>query len=230
MSYLREKMTQDEEIQFQEDLQKNPEFKDKAISMARLAKGMTEAGTSKDKDLKEAFLASDEAAIRNIAKKAVEVSNTTGSGNSFRKYATILSIAASLIFIIYFGFLYHEYSKTTSLGETYAARYDKSIMRGEENPRVEKEINELVDNVYFNRDLNKTLKRLAVLWEVSTQDTYNDFTNFAPEIGWALATGYLKDNNKEEAMTIISRMAEIYDANTIIGKRARALQKSILQI
>ena len=125
------------------------------------------------------------------------------------------------------GFLYHDYSMTTTLGEQYAMKFESSILRGEENPIINEELETLINNVYNKKDLGNTLKRLAILWEVSTQDTYNNYTEYAPQIGWALATGYLKDNNKEEASMILQKMAILYEANTAMGRRVRELQAEL---
>lgn len=233
MSFLQGKMAPEEESKFKEELLKNPAFKEKAISMARLAKGLSQVGNENDKVLKEAMLSSDEEAIKSIAKQATTGLKTDSKSKIVplkRKYITILSVAASLLFIIYFGFLYNDYRKTITLGDQYAMRYELSTVRGDVNPEVEKEIETLVNNVYDKKDLSKSLKRLAVLWEVSTQETFNDYTNFSSDIGWALATGYLKENNKEEAVAVLEKMAKIYDGDTVMGKKVRDLQDKLLKL
>lgn len=245
MSYLQGKMSNEEESAFLEELKNDEDFKAKAINIARLAKGISQVGEERDKILKEALLSVDEATIRAIAqdatkaKVAVNAADIIGSESkqaktkvvSFKqKYATILSVAASLLFIVYFGFLYNDYSKTLALGDQYASTYDTSTMRGDEQPEVEKEVESLINNVYNNTDLSASLKRLAVLWEVSTMETYNDYTNYASELGWALATGYLKDNNKADAKAVLEKMAKLYDADSAMGKKVRELQEKIANL
>ena len=100
-------------------------------------------------------------------------------------------------------------------------------MRGEEQLEVTKELETLINNVYNNNDLDATLKRLTVLWEVSTMDTYNDYTNHAPEIGWALATGYLKNNNRDDARVVLEKMAKLYDKDDAMGKKVRELLRKL---
>lgn len=226
MSFLQGKMAPEEESKFKEELLKNPAFKEKAISMARLAKGLSQVGNENDKVLKEAMLSSDEEAIKSIAKQATTGLKTDSKSKIVplkRKYITILSVAASLLFIIYFGFLYNDYRKTITLGDQYAMKYEPSIVRGDENPEIGKEVELLINNVYNNHDLDKTLKRLVVLWEVSTMETYNDYTEYTTQIGWALAVGYLKDNNKENAIKVLEKMTTQYDSNTAVGKRVKDL-------
>lgn len=224
MSFLCGKMTAEEETMFRNDINNDPLFKEQALNMARLAKGLSQVGNENDEVLKESLLSADEETIRNIAKEA------TKKFSIKRKYVTILSVAASLLFIIYFGLLYNDYRNTLALGDMYAMKYESSVSRGDEKPEVSTEVQTLVDNVYYKRDLDKTLKRLAILWEVSTQDTYNDYTEYAPQIGWALATGYLMDNNKEDAIVTLDKMAKIYDADTVMGKKARDLKDKLLRL
>lgn len=228
LSFLHGKMTAEEEVLFQNDLQKDPSLKEKAISLARLAKGLSQVGNENDKLLKEALLSSDEETIKNIAKQATMGNQATKKKViPFKKYATILSIAASLLFIVYIGFLYNDYRNTLALGDQYAMKFESSIARGDENSDVNKEIEKLINNVYNNTDLNATLKRLAILWEISTLDTLNDYTEYAPQIGWALATGYLKDNNKEDAIDVLEKLATQYDPNTEDDKRVKDLISKI---
>lgn len=231
MSFLRGEMTADDEVRFKEDLQTNPAFKEKAISMARLAKGIYQVGVENDLILKEALLSSDETTIRNISKQ----STTNCPSNNkkvvpFKKYENILSIAVSVLFMLYLGILYNNYRSTTNLGDQYALKFEFSIARGGESPDVGKEVEMLVDNVYNKKDLTVTLKRLAVLWELSTMDTYNDYIDYAPQIGWALATGYLKDNNKDEASAVLEKMCKLLDEDDSIGKLARELQAKINEL
>lgn len=241
MSFLQGKMSTEEEKSFFEELNKDEAFKAKAISIARLAKGITQVGQEKDRVLREVLLSVDEDTIRTIAKETTDNKECTidvatkeqtkaKTTPFYRKYATILSLAASLLLIVYFGILYNDYRKTLALGEQYAMAYDTSSIRGEEQPEVAKELETLVNNVYNKTDLSASLKRLAVLWEVSTMDTYNDYTNNAPEIGWALATGYLKDNNRKDAKAVLEKMAKLYEEDDPMGKKVRELLDKISKL
>ncbi len=257
MSFLRGEMTQDEEAKLKEELQNDPEFKEKAISLARLAKGMKQVGEENDKNLQEALLSTDEATVREIVKQVTEVKTAafqckppvTGQTNGTAKiipfknsYATILSIAASICLIVYLGFQFNEGRKESeyliSLGNQFAVPFQSisvteegGLLRGgditEEEDDIEKEVKELVNNVYSNKDLDNTLKRLAELWEDSTSDTSSDYSDYASQIGWALATGYLKDNNKKDAISILEEMANLYDKDTEMGKHVKELKELI---
>ena len=76
--------------------------------------------------------------------------------------------------------------------------------------------------------MNNTTYRLKILWEQAKQDTYNDYTDYSPYIGWNLAIGYLRNYEKAKARNVLSEMETIYDDNeTIIGKKVRELINTI---
>ena len=229
LSFLQGKMTQEEESSFIEELEKDPDLKVKAISMARLAKGLSQVGEERDKILKEAMLSVDEETVRNLAKQTTK--NTVSSKKSSKfNVATLLSLAASILLIVYLGFSYNDYRKTVALGDQYAKAYETSTIRGDEMPEVTQELEILINNVYNNEDLSATLEQLSFFWEVSTMNTYNVYTNYAPEIGWALATGYLKDNNRHDAKEVLDKMATLYEEDDPMGKKVRELQKRIADL
>ena len=75
--------------------------------------------------------------------------------------------------------------------------------------------------------LDETITRLSVLWQTAKQDTYNDYTDYTPYIGWYLAIAYLEDYDKDKAKDILAEMEELYPASTIMGNKVRNLLKEI---
>jgi sulfite reductase alpha subunit-like flavoprotein len=213
--YMQGKMNADEESSFMEELKNNDNLRNQAIAQARLVKGMKQV----DEELKDAFREADEQTIRRIAKEAI--------GNK-KHSARWLAIAASIVFIVFVGFKSYDYYDTTSLGREYANTFPTStIIRGEANTDVDTELTMLFNNVAEGKDLDNTTSRLATLWELSKQDTYNDYTDYAPYIGWNLAIGYLRNYEKAMARNVLSEMETIYDNETIIGIKVRDLIKAI---
>ena len=213
--YMEGKMNADEESSFMEELKNNDNLRNQAIAQARLVKGMKQV----DEELKDAFREADEQTIRRIAKEAI--------GNK-KHSARWLAIAASIVFIVFVGFKSYDYYDTTSLGREYANTFPTStIIRGEANTDVDTELTMLFNNVAEGKDLNNTTSRLKTLWELSKQETYNDYTDYAPYIGWNLAIGYLRNYEKTMARNVLSEMETIYDNETIIGKKVRKLIKTI---
>ena len=225
-SYLKGQMSADEEQKFLKELEEKPELKEKAIVMARLVKGLKEVGTEQDKAIIDAFLASSEEEVKAIAKKAtqekVAVAPHASKTVSIRKWVTI---AASLIFVVWLGFEYNDYRSTTGLGEEYGNVFTSSmISRGAESPTSgEKKLESLFANVKNGKKLDDAIHELSLCWELSTMDTYNDYTNYSAEIGWNLAIAYLKDNNKKDAKKVLEKLIETTEEGTAINIKAKEL-------
>ena len=202
-------MEADEEDAFQIELKNNEELRNQAIAQARLVKGMKQV----DEELKEMFQRTDEQTIRNIANRV------TARKNRSTRW---LAIAASVVFIVFVGFKSYDYYDTTNLGKEYANAFPtSSIVRGESNADVESELKALFDNVAQNRDLDNTTSRLKTLWELSKQESYNDYTDYSPYIGWNLAIGYLENYEKAKAKEILKEMKQVYPEGTALGDKIR---------
>ena len=215
--YLQGQMTKEEEQAFLEDVKKDPDFKARAIAAARLAKGISDVGKEQDKDIVNAFKIANKESVMDIAKKVVAEEKSTARIVAFKKGFKVMSVAASILFVIFVGFQYKEYNHVTSLGNNYAVLIDEPTFKGNESPVVD-EVLTLNKNVVEKKDLDNTIQRLEVLWELSKMKTYNDYTDFAPEIGWNLAIAYLKDNEKKKATSILQEMSMMYDKDTALGK------------
>lgn len=209
--YMQGKMNADEESAFIEELKNNADLRNQSIAQARLVKGMKQV----NEELREAFREADEQTIRRIAKEA------SGSKKSSTRWITI---AASIVFIVFVGFKSYDYYDTTSLGREYANTFPTStIVRGEANANVDTELTMLFNNVAEGKDLDNTTSRLQTLWELSKQDTYNDYTDYAPYIGWNLAIGYLENYEKAKAKDVLKEMKQVYPEGTAIGDKITTL-------
>lgn len=207
--FMQGLMEADEEDAFQIELKNNEELRNQAIAQARLVKGMKQV----DEELKEMFQRTDEQTIRNIANRV------TARKNRSTRW---LAIAASVVFIVFVGFKSYDYYDTTNLGKEYANAFPtSSIVRGELNTDVESELKALFDNVAQNRDLDNTTSRLKTLWELSKQESYNDYTDYSPYIGWNLAIGYLENYEKAKAKEILKEMKQVYPEGTALGNKIR---------
>lgn len=219
--FLQGKMDADEEAAFMEEMKNNEDLRNQAIAQARLVKGMKQV----DEELKDAFRQADEQTIKRIAKEASEASVSKKSS------ARWLAIAASVVFIVFVGFKSYDYYDTTSLGKEYANTFPTtSIIRGETNTDVETELSSLFNNVAECKDLDDTTFRLATLWELSKKDTYNDYTDFAPYIGWNLAIGHLENYEKARAVEVLIEMKQAYPERTVLGDKIREILKQISDV
>lgn len=209
--YLRGEMTAEEIVSFERELESNIELRSKAIAMARLVKSMKEVGQQQDQAVIDAFASADEDSVKMAAKKATEeIKKTKAKSLSF--YIRSFSAAASVVLLIGIGMYYYDYHKTVSLGEQYAMAFvdEQMSFRGSASPEVEKELSELFENVQKGENLDATIHRLSVLWELSTMDVYNDYTDYAPYIGWNLICSYLSNNDKRSTCMLLIQYNEKY--------------------
>ena len=237
VNYLKGRMTAEEEQLFMQELQANPELKAKAIAMARMVKGMKEVGSANDEELMGEFLAADSDEIKVAVRDAVSnnkdllIAAYKPDSPLWRRTATWLSVAASVALLIWAGIGYNDYRTTTGLGEQYSTVFTSSqLTRGGENGEVELKLMSLMDNIAQKKDMDNTLHELALCWELATQDTYNDYTDYAPEIGWNLAIGHLKNNDRKQAKAVLVKLTDIAPAGTTIGDKARELLKKVEEL
>ena len=234
--FLQGLMDVSEEAAFREELNSNKELRQRASVQARLIKGMKQA----DEELLNAFKKANGADLNqvllgikmrtNIRKGAAAFCDDDGdisdkpikmpSKSSIRKFIA----AASIILIFFVGYKSYDYYDTTSLGKEYANTFPiTSIIRGEANKNVETELIALFEKVTNDEDLDQTISSLAALWEIAKQDTYNDYTDYTPYIGWYLAIAYLEDYEKDRAMDILEEMELMYPEGTAIGDKVREI-------
>lgn len=103
------------------------------------------------------------------------------------------------------------------MGKEYATAFPLSTeIRGEEDDEVFEQLTVLFDNVANNRDIDNTIEQLDVLWQQSQSDTYNEYTTYAPYIGWNLANAYLLKYEKKEARMVLERMKADYSTDYMI--------------
>lgn len=229
-AYLRGEMSADEEAAFKEELESNDELRSQAIAVAHLAKAMKQVGERQDEDIKEALLSSDEESVRKIA---AEVTHKAKVIPLRRRLVKVVSLAACVLLLVGVGFQYYDFKKTIDLGQTFAGAvsYEQSISRGvskgAEEEKMAKELANLYANVQNGKDLDATIKRLSVLWEVSTLDTYNDYTQESPLIGWSLAIACLKNNDKKEAKEVLTKLVSKTEDGSDINLKAKALLKEL---
>ena len=220
-SFLRGEMSSEEETLFIDELKYNEELRNKAVATARMAKAMKTVGEENDSLVKEALLASDEHDIEMI------VNNVTRKRSKVLTLR-ILSVAASILILVISGWHYYDYRVTTGLGNEYEMMFESSsFVRGVDTGSVAKELNSLFAKVKSGDDSDNTIKRLSLLWVISTMETYNDYTDYAPQIGWNLAIAYLKDNDKAKAITVLNKLESIAEDGTAIKNMCTELNAKL---
>ena len=211
--FLRGEMSSEEETTFMDELKSNDVLRNKAVVAARMAKAMKTVGEEEDSLVKEALLTSDDHDIEMIVK------NVTRKRSKLLTLR-IISVAASILILVISGWHYYDYRVTTGLGNEYEMMFESSsFVRGVDTGSVEKELNSLFAKVKSGDESDNTIKRLSLLWELSTMDTYNDYSDYAPQIGWNLAIAYLKDNDKDNAMAVLTKLEGIAEDGTAIKNK-----------
>ena len=220
-SFLRGEMSSEDETLFMDELKSNEELRNKAVATARMAKAMKTVGEENDSLVKEALLTSDEHDIEMI------VNNVTRKRSKVLTLR-ILSVAASILILVISGWHYYDYRVTTGLGNEYEMMFESSsFVRGVDTGSVEKELHLLFAKVKSGDDSDNTIKRLSLLWELSTMETYNDYTDYAPQIGWNLAIAYLKDNDKGNAIAVLTKLKSIAEDGTVIKNKCIELNNKL---
>lgn len=198
--YLKGEMSEEESSSFEQDVKTNDKLRAKAISMARMAKAMKSVGQQEDQQVIEAMQSVKSSTITDTAKKV--------SMPSFKMPYRWISLAASVVLLICVGLYYNNYYSTVSLGEKYSTAFveEQSLLRGATSTEVEEELQTLYSNVQNGENLPETIHRLSLLWELSTMDTYNDYTDHAPYIGWNLACAELMNGENDKSKGILEEL------------------------
>ena len=196
--YLKGLMSIQEETKFLADMESDEQLKQDAITQARLVKGMAQVDYELIQELKNA----PEGKITSSLRPPRII---------FRKPIPWFSVAASVAVLLFAGYKGYDYYDTTRLGMKYATVFPmETLVRGDTDSTVDKELQTLFENVVERKDLSATTKRLSELWEISNQETYNDYTDYAAYIGWYLAIGYLEDYEKDKAKSILKLLSSKY--------------------
>lgn len=258
MSFLRGNMTSEEEVKFYMDIANDPQLKADAINLARIAKGMKQVGEERDLMLMKAFHESNEGLltkeefnydiIHEHADYELPIFNDNSETNSFdnkqsdntekigesknlvlRKASVWLSMAASLVLIVWMGGSYHSYRTTTSLGEEYCNAISSGVIaRGDTgNHEIEKKLSVLFLNVQNGKNLDAAIRDLSSYWNLSTKEFYNDYTDYSAEIGWYLAIAHLKNNDKKNAKVVLEKLVASTDKDSVVNKKAKELLKRL---
>lgn len=197
--YLFGEMSPEENTQLESDLKYDDQLRQQAESMARMVKAMDAVGEERDKEM--------------ISKM---------KSSSVRKSQPVrwLSIAASIALILTVGYHVYDYNRIGNLGEEYASAFPVStIMRGEEDDDAAQKLTALFENVTNGEDLDNTISQLTELWSLSQGETYNEYTTYAPYIGWNLAIAHLCNHDKKEAKMILEELAKICSKGTAMGDK-----------
>ena len=147
-------------------------------------------------------------------------------GKSVKKW---LAVAASLVLVVWFGVEYGMYRTTTGLGEQYDDIFTSGmVVRGAETqPETSKKLEKLFADVKGNKNIDAAIHDLTLCWELSTMDTYNDYTDYSAEIGWHLAIAHLKDNDRKGAKKVLEKLVKTSENGSAINRKAKEVLEKL---
>ena len=225
--YIKGRLSDAEEVEFNRLIAENEELRNKAIATARLVKAMNEVGSEQDNDTIEAIKQSSK---EDIKRTATSISGTTIKNPrilTFRKFVVSFSAAASILLCIFGGYKYYKYEQVTSLGSEYLAYFPASEFSRGENDGVSDILKELYSDIKTKHNLGDAITRLSGMWTESRGDTFNDYTEYMPEIGWMLANANLRNNDKTKALEVLGVLIAESPEGTAMGDKARELKEKI---
>ena len=225
--YIKGQLSDTEEMDFKRLISDNTELRDKAIATARLVRAMSEVGSKQDHDTIEKIKLATENDVKFLASTVSGAMVKKPRLLAFRKFIVSFSAAASILLCVFGGYKYYKYEQVTSLGSEYLEYFPASeFSRGESNG-VSVLLNELYLDIKTKHNLDAAISRLSEMWIESQSDTFNDYTEYMPEIGWMLANAYLRDNDKTKASEVLDVLIAESPEGTAMGDKARELKEKI---
>lgn len=228
--YMKGQMTEDEEVTFKQLLKENDTFRNKAIATARLVQAMDQVGSVKDKETIKSIRDVSLSDVEEISAKVCVTSTNNPRILTFRRFVLSFSAAASILLCVFGGYKYYKYSQITSLGSEYLAYFPASEFSRGESDGIESKLKESYSNIETKSNLDTTINELKIMWDRSLSDSYNDYTEYMPEIGWLLANAYLRNNDKSQSIEVLDVLINEFPDGTAMGDKTRELKRKIEEL
>lgn len=203
-SFLQGKMSPTEEADFKQELKRNPELRNQALTMASLIKGIKKEAAEKDRGI-------------------------IGSGEKQSK-SNIRSIlwwacSAAAVFVIFFGiYNVRRNNKLDAILSPYYMEYDMTdISRGETDSLAVTHLYALFNQIQEKRNVSGIIKELEPIYQsLETDFTYYPYAN---DIAWNLALAYVKDKQIDKAITLLEKLKNDNPDTPISNKADELLNK-----
>lgn len=228
--YMQGQMTDDEERTFKQLLKANDTLRNKAIATARLVQAMDQVGRDNDKETIKSIRDVSLSDVEEISAKACGSSPNSPRILIFRRIILSLSAAASILLCVFGGYKYYKYTEVTALGSEYLAYFPATEFSRGEADDIGNKLKGFYSNIETKSDLDTTIDDLEIMWAESRSDSYNDYTEYMPEIGWLLANAYLRNNDKSQSIEVLDVLINEYPNGTAMGDKARELKHKIEEL
>ena len=157
--------------------------------------------------------------------------------SKLRRLATPLSAVAVMAAAFWGGLKYYDAQSLSHMGNEYIVLFlpqtESGIMRaGVADTHAATEVAKLYNAAYTYQQLDAekaaaTLSQLKELWQKAQSDTYNEYTNQAPLIGWALTNVYLINHDEQNALHTLDKLIELTAPQSLIQTKAIELRHKI---
>lgn len=228
--YMKGQMTDYEEVTFKQLLKDNDTFRNKAIATARLVQAVDQVGRDNDKEIIKSIRGVSLSDVEEISAKARDSSTNSPRILTFRRFVLSFSAAASILLCVFGGYKYYKYSQISSLGSEYLAYFPASEFSRGESDGIESKLKEFYSYIETKSNLDTTINELKIMWDRSLSDSYNDYTEYMPEIGWLLANAYLRNNDKSQSIEVLGVLINEFPDGTAMGDKARELKRKIEEL
>lgn len=203
-SFIRGKMTEEEEAAFKEEIKADPELRAQVLATVSLIKGIRTQEAEKEKVL--------------IQK------NTKNRARSIMLWAC--SIAA--LFVIFFGVKNElRYRELSAIVSPYYSEYNlNDISRGDVDSVAVAHLYTLFNNIKEQRNVSDIIEELEPIYASLESDfTYSAYAN---DIALNLALAYIKDNQIDKAIPVLEKL-ESDNPDMPIAVKASELKKMLLE-
>lgn len=201
-SFIRGKMTEEEEAAFKEEIKADPELRAQVLATVSLIKGIRTQEAEKEKVL--------------IQK------NTKNRARSIMLWAC--SIAA--LFVIFFGVKNElRYRELSAIVSPYYSEYNlNDISRGDVDSVAVAHLYTLFNNIKEQRNVSDIIEELEPIYASLESDfTYSAYAN---DIALNLALAYIKDNQIDKAIPVLEKL-ESDNPDMPIAIKASELKKKL---
>jgi len=209
MAYFRGELSAEDEAVFTERLKTDSALKERAIAVARLIKGLETEGAKRD---------------NKIIKQ-----NFGGKPEVVKFHPWIAAAAAVLVGVcIVFGVMFYNNQSLETLATQYQNEFPLSdFSRGSDDEVIVAKLQNLFNFVSEGQNLDNTIETLDNYWQQSLSETYNDFTNYSPQIGWNLAIAHLKNHDKSKAKDVLKTLIDNSEEGCKVRMKAEELMRKL---
>lgn len=233
--YLKDELSSEEVTEFENRLNTDKEFRQRAGAIAMLAKGVSCCQQNDTKAILDAGLLTAQE-INNETGTPVAASlppaASTSGGKIIPLWTRRIAAAAVVVIVCGIGFDYYNSNTANNLAGQglEMASSDISgpiITKGSDDGSVVRDLRTLFVNVKEKKDLTQTIIKLENYYN-SAIDEYADIEDdFVDQISLALATAYIYNGDKSKAKEVLNHIIADNDANDKVKQKAKKILSSL---